>query len=149
MNPKLQDLYQKIILDHSRNPRNYGPIDSKTTEAKGNNPLCGDRVSVYLEIDRNRIVNVGFDARGCAISVASASIMTEKLLGKTTEESRSTIQEFNELLAEKEPPGLIKDEQVMALSAVKTFPTRIKCATLPWNTFESALNGESGEVTTE
>tara|TARA_B100000686_G_scaffold354731_1_gene466737 strand:- start:1418 stop:1867 length:450 start_codon:yes stop_codon:yes gene_type:complete len=149
MNPELQELYQTIILDHYKNPRNYGLIDSATNEAKGNNPLCGDRVSVCLEIDGNRIINVGFDARGCAISVASASIMTEILLGKTIEEACYTVQEFNDLLAEKEPPGLIKDEQVMALSTVKKFPTRIKCVTLPWNTLESALNGKSGEVTTE
>ena len=150
MSTDLRDLYQEIILEHSRKPKNAGVLDDATGEAQGNNPLCGDRVTVYVKLDGNLIADVRFDARGCAISVASASMMTETLKGKTLDDAEAAFERFNTQLTAKEAPELPEDDELSALMGVRDFPTRIKCATLPWQTLRAALSG-AGEtqITTE
>lgn len=150
MTTDLRELYQEIILDHSRHPRNSGKMDDATGEAQGNNPLCGDRVTVYVQLDGDRISDARFDARGCAISVASASMMTELVKGKTVAEAEAIFKRFHEQLTAAEMPAIDEDDELSALMGVREFPTRIKCATLPWHTFNAALQGENDEkVTTE
>ena len=145
----LRELYQEIILDHSRHPRNAGKMEDTTGEAQGNNPLCGDRVTVFVKLDGDRIVDARFDARGCAISVASASMMTEMIKGKTVAEAEAIFQRFHEQLTGKTAPVTDENDELAALMGVREFPTRIKCATLPWHTFRAALEGEKDRVTTE
>lgn len=150
MSTNLSDLYQEIILEHSRKPKNAGVLEDATAEAQGNNPLCGDRIKVYVKLDGDRIADVRFDARGCAISVASASMMTEILLGKTVDEAGEAFERFNTRLTAKEAPDLAEDDELSALMGVRDFPTRIKCATLPWQTLRAALNGAGNtQITTE
>ncbi len=150
MSTDLRDLYQEIILDHSRNPKNAGVLEDPTGEAQGNNPLCGDRVTVYVKLDGDRIEDVRFDARGCAISVASASMMTELLKDKTLEDAEAVFERFNTQLTTKEAPVLADDDELSALMGVRDFPTRVKCATLPWHTLKAALKGANDTaITTE
>lgn len=150
MSTDLRDLYQEIILDHSRKPKNAGVLDDPTGEAQGNNPLCGDRVTVYVKLDGDRIDDVRFDARGCAISVASASMMTELLKGKTLDAAEVAFERFNTQLTAKEAPVLAEDDELSALMGVRDFPTRVKCATLPWHTLKAALKGANDTaITTE
>ena len=150
MSTDLRDLYQEIILEHSRKPKNSGPLDNPTGEAQGNNPLCGDRITVYINLDGDRIADARFVARGCAISVASASMMTEIMKGMTVEEAGSAFERFHGYLTAKESPELAEDDELAALMGVREFPTRIKCATLPWQTFWAALGGNgNNDVTTE
>jgi len=150
MSADLRDLYQEIILEHSRKPKNTGMLEYATGEAQGNNPLCGDKVTVYVKLDGDRIADVRFDARGCAISVASASMMTEILKGLTTSEAESAFDRFQMQLTSKETPELAEDDELAALMGVRDFPTRIKCATLPWHTFRAALAGsDENQITTE
>ena len=148
MTSELRDLYQELILDHSRNPRNSGQLQTVTGEAKGNNPLCGDRVTVYVELEDGKIVDAAFEARGCAISIASASMMTEHLKGLTVEQAQKAHEEFSNHLTKSEPPDLPLESELAALMGVRNFPTRIKCATLPWHTLIAALKG-GDEITTE
>ena len=150
MTTELRDLYQEIILDHSRKPKNAGVLEDPTSEAQGNNPLCGDRITVYVKLEANRIDDVRFDARGCAISVASASMMTEILKGKTLEDAEAIFERFNTQLLSKEVLELTQDDQLSALMGVRDFPTRVKCATLPWQTLRAALKGAAArQITTE
>ena len=150
MSTDLRDLYQEIILDHSRNPKNAGVLEDPTGEAQGNNPLCGDRVTVYVKLDGGRIEDVRFDARGCAISVASASMMTELLKEKTLEDAEAVFERFNTQLTAKEALVLADDDELSALMGVRDFPTRVKCATLPWHTLKAALKGANDTaITTE
>jgi len=149
MSADLRDLYQEIILEHSRKPKNAGTLDDADGEAKGNNPLCGDRISVYVKLEGDRIADAKFDARGCAISVASASMMTDLLKGKTVDEAKAESERFTGLLTGKDAPDLAEDDELAALMVVREFPTRIKCATLPWHTFAAALDGNDTDVTTE
>lgn len=150
MSTDLRDLYQEIILDHSRKPKNAGVLEDPTGEAQGNNPLCGDRVTVYVKLDGDRIEDVRFDARGCAISVASASMMTELLKEKTLEDAEAVFERFNTQLTAKEALVLADDDELSALMGVRDFPTRVKCATLPWHTLKAALKGANDTaITTE
>lgn len=150
MSTDLSDLYQEIILEHSRKPQNAGVLEDPTAEAQGNNPLCGDRITVYVKLDGDRISDVRFDARGCAISVASASMMTEILKGKTLDEAEEAFGRFDTQLTGKEAPELSDADELSALMGVRDFPTRIKCATLPWNTLRAALEGAGHtQITTE
>lgn len=147
----LVDLYQDVILEHSRHPRNCGPCEHPTHEAKGNNPLCGDRVSVCLTLDdAGRIEEARFEARGCAISVASASMMTEMIRGKTAAEAKSLFDRFHKMVTGESEPGADESlAELDSLSGVRAFPTRIKCATLPWHAMTAALEGKDEEVKTE
>ena len=150
----LRELYQDIILDHGRHPRNFRPIEHPTHSAKGHNPLCGDRVTIYLAIEGERIADVSFEGRGCAISTAAASLMTEVLKGRTLAEARALFARFHAEVTGGEPgelpESLAEDaERLEPLTGVKTFPARVKCATLPWHAFEAALRGGGDTIKTE
>jgi len=146
----LRELYQDIILDHGRHPRNFRPIEHPTHTAKGYNPLCGDRVTVYLTLDGDRVADVSFEGRGCAISTAAASLMTEILKGKTIAEAQALFTQFHAKVTGGEvgelPEGLEEDaERLEPLTGVKAYPARVKCATMPWHAFEAALKGGAAE----
>ena len=148
----LRDLYQDVILDHSKRPRNFGEAEDANRSADGNNPLCGDKVTVYLKIAGEVIEDVRFKARGCAISIASASMMTELVKGKRIDEAEAIFERFHDLLVRKEPvtPEEMESlDKLAALTGVRAFPTRIKCATLGWHTFRAAIDDTNEEVTTE
>ncbi|HSS50575.1 MAG TPA: SUF system NifU family Fe-S cluster assembly protein [Thermoanaerobaculia bacterium] len=135
----LRELYQDIILDHNRHPRNFGPLPAANHHAEGNNPLCGDQVSVRLDVEDGRIRDVAFQGVGCAISMASASLMTTAIKGQTLEEARRLFHAFHDLLttgAGESSPELGK---LAAFTGVREFPMRVKCATLPWHTLLAAL----------
>ena len=145
-----RDLYQDIILDHGRKPRNFHAMEHPSHFAHGHNPLCGDRVTVYLEIDGDKIKDVSFEGRGCAISTASASLMTEVLKGKTLAEAEELFKAFHaEVTGGVVPPveATLQDDfdRLAPLEGVKAYPARVKCATLAWHAFEAALkNGAVG-----
>ena len=150
----LRELYQDIILDHGRHPRNFRAIENPTHVANGHNPLCGDRVTVYLTLDGDRITDVSFQGRGCAISTAAASLMTEVLMGKTITDARSLFARFHARVTGGEPADLpepLVDEmdRLEPLTGVKAFPARVKCATLSWHALEAALKGDGRPVKTE
>lgn len=150
MSSGLTDLYQEVILDHSKNPRNFGEVDDANRQARGNNPLCGDRVSVYLTVDGDHIHDAHFDARGCAISIASASMMTEMIKGKTIEQAKSLFDRFHALVTSDATGEADEDlAELASLSGVRAFPTRIKCATLAWHAMSAALDGADEDVKTE
>ncbi len=146
----LRDLYQDIILDHGQHPRNFRKQEHPSHFAHGHNPLCGDRVTVYLSLDGDRVADVSFQGRGCAISQASASLMTEILKGKTLAEAEAIFKSFHAQVtggdAPATPPALSDDmDRLAPLSGVKAYPARVKCATLAWHAFEAALkNGATG-----
>lgn len=146
---ELADLYQDVILEHSRHPRNFGKLDDANREAKGNNPLCGDRVTIYLKLDGDKIADAHFEAKGCAISVASASMMTSMVKGKTVAEAKALFERFHALVTGKANGSDEGLDELAALSGVKDFPTRIKCATLPWHTMTAAIEGSQEPVKTE
>ena len=151
----LKDLYQEIILDHGKNPRNLGKFDNYNKDAKGNNPLCGDNVHVYLRLNENKKVeDIAFEGHGCAISMASASIMTDMVRGKEEKEVKEIVTDFLGMIKEKESleNNILKDDEktkLMCLSGVKQYPMRVKCATLSWHTLTSALDNSDQIVKTE
>ncbi|MFP4540202.1 MAG: Fe-S cluster assembly sulfur transfer protein SufU [Opitutales bacterium] len=149
MSEELTELYQEIILDHNKRPRNYRPLPLATHQAEGNNPMCGDEIEVYLRVEGDRIEEVTFQGQGCAISRASASLLTEMLTGKTVGEARALDSDVLDVLRNGgRELDLAEDGDLAALSGVRQFPARIKCATLAWHAAEAALQGET-EVTTE
>jgi len=148
----LKDLYQEVIIDHNRSPRNFGKLEDATQVAEGYNPLCGDKLNLYLKTKDSVITDVSFDGSGCAISVASASLMTDTLKGKTIEQAEQLFQNFHNLIIEEEEPDLEQMQalgKLAALAGVKEYPARVKCATLCWHTLHSALQGETSPATTE
>ncbi len=146
----LRDLYEEVILDHNRSPRNYGrrPAECNRT-AHGHNPLCGDQVEVSMTFRDGVIEDIAFSGEGCAISTASASMMTQVLKGRTDEEARSLFGAMHAVLVDDDPPDLDRLGKLGALLGVKDFPMRVKCATLPWHTMAAALAGRGAPVTTE
>ena len=151
----LKDLYQEIILDHGKNPRNLGKFDNYNKDAKGNNPLCGDNVHVYLRLNENKKVeDIAFEGHGCAISMASASIMTDMVRGKEEKEVKEIVNDFLGMIKEKDSldNNILKDDdktKLMSLSGVKQYPMRVKCATLSWHTLTSALDNSDQIIKTE
>lgn len=145
------DLYQEVILDHTKSPRNFQKLEDPDRHARGDNPLCGDTLNVYLVMEDDRIVDVAFEADGCSISKASGSVMTEAVEGRTVDEARELIDTFRELVRGERDPALDLAElgDLAVFEGVKQFPTRVKCATLSWHTLQAALEGEDGTVTTE
>jgi nitrogen fixation protein NifU and related proteins len=148
----MRELYQDIILDHGRHPRNFRKIEHPTHFAHGHNPLCGDRVTVYLSLNGDRIIDVAFQGRGCAISTAAASLMTEVLKGKTVDEARALFAQFHTRVTGGEPAGLPEPlaeeaERLEPLTGVKAYPARVKCATLSWHALEAALKGGGPDAT--
>jgi len=151
----LKELYQDIILEHGKSPRNFGKCEKYTHEAKGHNPLCGDQVHVYLKLNNEKNVdNVTFEGTGCAISIASTSIMTELVKGKSLEVAKKIVMDFLNMIKntqEIKSNDLDEDQKIkiMSLSGVKQYPMRVKCATLAWHTLTSAINRKKEEVNTE
>ena len=151
----LKELYQEIILEHGKNPRNLGKTENFNKEAKGNNPLCGDNVHVYIKLnDQRKVEDISFEGSGCAISMASASIMTDLIKGKSDNEAKEIIEDFLGMI--KENPELknkiLKEDdktKLMCLSGVKQYPMRVKCATLSWHTLVSAMEKDGKQVSTE
>jgi nitrogen fixation NifU-like protein len=148
---ELRDLYRELILDHSRNPRNFGKLADATHIAEGINPLCGDKLRLYLRMDSDRVAAAAFEGSGCAISVASASLLTEILAGATHESAIEYMQTVVTHLGSKQPASLDRPElsKIRALDGVREFPARIKCATLAWQTLNSALSQHAEAATTE
>jgi nitrogen fixation NifU-like protein len=146
---ELRDLYQEVILDHNRRPRNFGALPTANCQAEGNNPLCGDKVTVFLEVDGGRIRDAAFQGAGCAISTASASLMTEALKGRTLGEVRELFHQFHGLVTTGAGEGSPELGKLAVFAGVREFPMRVKCATLAWHTLLAALEGDGCPVSTE
>jgi nitrogen fixation protein NifU and related proteins len=144
----VDDLYQEIILDHSKRPRNCHAMQDANRKAEGYNPLCGDKLKLYIKIENDVVTDASFEGSGCAISTASASLMTESLKGKSREEAMKLLDKFHNLLTTDTPVSQDLGKLVV-FCGVRDYPARVKCATLAWHTLKSALNGASDPVTTE
>ena len=146
-----QDLYQEIVMDHNRRPRNFGSIADSTSSSEGFNPLCGDQVTVFLKVSDEIVEDVSFEGIGCAISKSSASMMTEEVKGKSVEEALMVFQAFRRMLTTTSDQ--VEDSEILGdleiLKGVSQYPTRIKCATLSWHTLQAALQGSGSDVSTE
>lgn len=143
----IDDLYQEVILDHGKRPRNFGHLESASQRAEGFNPLCGDRLTLELKLNGNIVEDARFTGAGCAISMASASLMTEALKGKTREEARKMFERFHQLVTtDAQPSDLGK---LAVFSGVREYPARVKCATLAWHTLKAALENAQEKVSTE
>jgi len=150
MDNSLRELYQEVILDHSRHPRHFGVLEGATHRGQGYNPLCGDRVTVYLHVnDNGHIDDVSFEGRGCAISQASASLMTETIKGRSVAKAKELMGGFLHLVKGDQANGLANDdrERLDVMAGVSAFPMRVKCATLAWHTMKSALEGGAAAKT--
>lgn len=147
----LRDIYQEVILDHYRKPRNFKPMDGASHHAKGHNPLCGDRVDVFLKLDGEVVEDVSFQGAGCAISTASASLMTEAVKGKKIDDVRTLFEDFRRLVTEPEAENNVGQGvdlgKLEALAGVRELPVRIKCATLSWHTLQAALEQQDNAST--
>jgi nitrogen fixation protein NifU and related proteins len=147
---ELSDLYQEVILDHNRRPRNFRVIDQASRQQEGYNPLCGDRLTLYVTLDGDRISDLAFQGSGCAISKASASLMTETLKGKTVAEARELFEKFHDMVTSSPDTEAEDLGKLSVLSGVREYPTRVKCASLAWHTLKAAVSGETRvPVTTE
>jgi len=145
----IQELYQELILDHSRRPRNFRRPDGTTHQAEGYNPLCGDRVTVYLQMDNDVVSDAAFQGDGCAISKASASLMTESVKGKTRAEVESLFSRFRDAATGSGSADPVRLGKLAVFSGLRGFPTRVKCATLAWHTLRAALEQKASLVSTE
>jgi nitrogen fixation NifU-like protein len=145
----LRDLYQEVLLDHYKKPRNFRVMEEANRHAEGQNPLCGDEVTVYLLMEDDVVKDVSFQGVGCAISMASASMMTASLKGKTKEEAEALFKQFHKMLTEDNGTDPEELGKLAVFSGVREFPIRVKCATLPWHTFHAALEGSREIVSTE
>jgi nitrogen fixation NifU-like protein len=146
---ELQDLYQEVILDHKKNPRNFRELEAPTSAADGVNPLCGDKVKIFLKLKDGVVEDVSFQGSGCAISTASVSLMTQAVKGKTADEAHELFQRFHSLVTSDEEPDLEALGKLAVFAGVREFPMRVKCATLAWHTLEAALSGADVPVSTE
>jgi len=147
---ELRELYQELVLDHGKHPRNFHGMEGADRQSVGYNPLCGDKLTLYVKLEGERIVDVSFQGSGCAISTASASLLTEALKGKTRAEVGQLLDEFVAMLTDDSAePDLEKLGKLAVFQGVREFPVRVKCATLAWRTLESALEGLDEPVTTE
>jgi len=150
MTSDLRDLYQEVILDHNKKPRNHGKLDDANRELEGYNPLCGDRLTIYLRVEDGVVQAVGFEGSGCAISTASTSMMTEAVKGKPEADVRALFDRFHDLVTGKAASGSEDDlGKLRVFAGVSEFPIRVKCATLAWHTLIAALEGQEQSVTTE
>ena len=147
----LDELYQQMILDHSRSPRNFGTMNDATGSSDGHNPLCGDRVTVFAKVRGDRVEDVRFTGKGCAICVASASLMTEAIKGRTPAAAQALFDQFHQMLTgpngDTPPPASL--DKMVVFEGVKKYPIRVKCATLPWHTLKAALKAPGRTVSTE
>jgi nitrogen fixation NifU-like protein len=145
----LRELYQEVILDHNRHPRNFGPLATANRRTEGHNPLCGDRVTIYLDVEEGHLRDIAFEGAGCAISTASASLMTEALKGLTVEGARDLFRGFHELVTKGAPEGSPDLGKLEVFTGVREYPMRVKCATLPWHALMAALDAQDQPVSTE
>ncbi len=145
----IRDLYRRTVIDHSQHPRNFRRLADASATAEGHNPLCGDKITVYLRVGDDSIDEIGFEGVGCAIALASASIMTERVAHKTTAEARRDIESVMRQFDRGEAGAAPAEGDMAALSGVRSYPSRIKCATLAWKTLAAALAGDNQAVTTE
>ncbi len=146
----LKQLYQDVIVDHNRSPRNFGSLENADRKLEGFNPLCGDRLTLYINMDADRISEIRFDGSGCAISVASASLMTEAMQGKTVKQAEQIFNDFHHLLTDAEAQAdLDRFGKLAALAGVREYPSRIKCASLCWHTLHAVIGGDKTPVSTE
>lgn len=145
----LKDLYRDVILDHNRQPRNFGRIDGTDAQADGHNPLCGDRLTVFVRLNGEQVEDIRFEGKGCAISTASASLMTEAVKGKDRAAIQSLYDKVHELLTQQDAPADASLGKLAALSGVREFPARVKCASLCWHTLNAALDHSASTVSTE
>jgi nitrogen fixation NifU-like protein len=151
IDPGLRDLYQQVILDHNKSPRNFKKLETANKTAEGYNPLCGDKINIYLEVENDVVKDVSFIGSGCAISKASASIMSTIIKGKTIDEAEKLFRKFHALITGKlnDSENIEDLGKLAVLAGVKEFPVRVKCASLAWHTMISALKNENKTVTTE
>jgi len=148
--PDLKALYRRTVMEHSRHPRNFRRLDSPDRTSVGHNPLCGDKLTVFMNLDDDRVAEIGFEGTGCAISLASASIMTEALSGRTIDDARRAAHDVVERFRAGTSGGTLADlGELAALGGVRNYPSRIKCATLAWKTLGAALDDRADPVTTE
>jgi nitrogen fixation protein NifU and related proteins len=149
--PELRDLYQEVILEHSKAPRNFRLLQNANHHAEGFNPLCGDRLTVYVNLDGDAIRDISFQGSGCAISKASASMMTQSVKGRTKQEADALFENFRRLVTGQPSAGCSQPElgKLTVFSGVSEYPMRVKCATLAWHTLRAALQGEQQAVSTE
>lgn len=147
----LRELYQETILDHTRRPRNFGPLDGADHSADGYNPLCGDKMRVHVQLDGDKVADVRFEGSGCAISTASASLMTESVKGRRRDEAVTLFERFRDLVTGGDGAPADADElgKLAVMAGVRDYPVRVKCATLAWHTLAAALQGDEDPVTTE
>jgi nitrogen fixation NifU-like protein len=146
---ELRELYQQVILDHHKRPRNYRKLPGANRTALGHNPLCGDKIRLYALVEDGRISDIAFEGSGCAISTASASMMTESVKGKTTAEAEALFERFHDLVTGRREAGGADLGKLEAFAGVKEYPVRVKCATLAWHTLLAALRGDQDTVATE
>ena len=147
---EISDLYQQVILDHNRQPRNFRKIEAAHHQAEGYNPLCGDQLTVYMQLDGGVIQDISFEGSGCAISKASASLMTTALKGRTVAQARALFAGFHALVTgAQEAPEPVELGKLAVFAGVREFPVRVKCASLAWHTMRAALEGEQVPITTE
>ena len=149
MTSDLRDLYQEVIFDHYKRPRNCRHLDPASHHAEGYNPLCGDKVTIYLKVDNGIIEDVAFEGAGCAIATASASLMTEALKGRRVDEVEALFQDFRGMVTDAPASGTTDLGKLKVLSGVREFPARVKCATLAWHTLHAALRDHQQPVSTE
>ena len=145
----LRELYQQVILDHNRAPRNFKRVEDATRQSQGYNPLCGDAITLYVELDGDVIKDIGFLGSGCAISKASTSLMTDAVKGKTIAEADELFDRFHAMVTGKVEPDRKQLRKLAAFGGVREFPARVKCATLAWHTLQAALQGAEEPVSTE
>ena len=146
----LRDLYQEVIVDHNRSPRNFGELDPPRKALEGFNPLCGDRLTLHLNLDGDQISDIKFSGSGCAISIASASLMTEGVMGKSLQEAETVFADFHELLTGADAEiDLNRMGKLAVLAGVRDYPSRVKCATLCWHTLHALMAGGDAPVSTE
>jgi nitrogen fixation NifU-like protein len=148
MHEELRALYQEVIIDHGRHPRNFKKLDHPSCTQEGYNPLCGDHLTLYLQIDDNRIIDASFEGQGCAISMAASSLMTEKIKDMPVTEAQQLFNAFQSLVTQPEPPENIRESlgKLSVLGGVRDFPVRIKCATLPWHALKACLDNINTKV---
>lgn len=151
MDQELKELYQQVILDHNKSPRNFRKIENPSLFAEGYNPLCGDKINIYLNLDNDNISDISFQGSGCAISKASASIMTSMLKGKTKKEAEELFNRFHDLVTDKlgDDPNIQDLGKLAVLAGVREFPMRVKCASLAWHTMLNALQNKNEKASTE
>lgn len=146
---ELRDLYRELILDHAKSPRHFGTLETATHSAEGINPLCGDKLRLYLEVSDDKISDVSFEGSGCAISVASASLLTETVVGLSVAKALEYFRAVTARMTDSAEPADIDLGKIVALDGVREFPSRIKCATLSWHALNAALHQDSAPATTE